>query len=251
MNKRIHKKESHSKEKGGVFLVEGESVLKEYVNSAPHLIEKVWFKDKKDELRYPQLSAKVSKAEYWQKPDGSPFRKPTSPIAALVQVPEFDSVDLLYHLKSKNDPLVVMLDHIQDARNLGAIARSLAFFGVSVLIIPNARQTGVTEFALSTSQGAFAHIRVFVVPNLARVCADLKEIGYWILGADMEGESVVDLVGFYPKNCLILGNEEKGISRLLREKCDKITCIPRKSGKLDSLNVSVAAGVLVASLSSR
>jgi len=251
LNQRVHKKDSHSKEKGGTFLIEGESVLKEYVDFAPHLIEKVWFKDKKDELRYPGLAAKCSKAEYWQKKDGSSYRKPTSPVAALVQVPEFDSVDLLYHLKAKNDSLVVMLDHIQDARNLGAIARSLAFFGVSTLIIPNARQTGVTDFALATSQGAFAHIKVFVVPNLARVCADLKELGYWILGADMDGEAVSSLAGFYPKNCLILGNEEKGLSRLLREKCDKITCVSRKSGKLNSLNVSVAAGILVASLSSK
>jgi predicted rRNA methylase len=245
------KKDKNSKEKGGLFLIEGKSVLLEYVNHAPHLIKAICCKDKKDEAQFSKFEAKIIKFDLWDKTYKDTYRKPTSPVFAIVEVPQFDSVDLLHHLKANNNRLIVMLDHIQDPRNLGAIARSLAFFGVSVLIIPNARQTPVTEFSLMTSQGAFAHINVYVVSNLSRVCSEIKELGYWILGADMTGESISELSGFYEKTCLLLGNEEKGLSRLIRENCDRMISIQRSEGKLESLNVSVAAGILIAGLTSK
>ena len=251
MTKPTPRKEKINKEKGGLFLIEGESVLKEYISHAPHLIKAICCKDKKDEARFSQYEAKIIKFDQWDRTFKDTYRKSTSPVFAIVEVPEFDSVDLLHHLSANKNSLIVMLDHIQDSRNLGAIARSLAFFGVTVLIVPNARQTPVTEFSLMTSQGAFAHLKIYVVANLARVCAEIKEQGYWILGADMMGESLSELSGFYEKTCLILGNEEKGLSRIMRENCDRMISVPRSKGKLDSLNVSVAAGILISGLSSK
>lgn len=252
MNKKPKHIESSKKSKdSGPFLIEGESVLSEYIKFAPDLIKKICCKIPLEESRYSKFKSKIVSYDTWEKTDASKYRRPTSPVFAVVDVPEFDGVDLIRNLKNKPSPLVLVLDHIQDPRNLGAIARSLAFFGVDTLIIPNARQTRVTEFSLSTSQGAFAHVKVYVVANLSRALEDLKKEGYWVLGADMDGESVTSLAGFYEKVCLVLGNEEKGLSKLIREKCDRHVSVHRKAGKLESLNVSVAAGILVASLSTK
>ena len=156
---------------------------------------------------------------------------------------------LLQAVESDKPPMIVALDHISDPRNLGAIVRTAAFFGIEHVLVPARRQVLMTEIAVQTAQGGFAVVDLSVVSNLGRVLNRLKESGFWIVGADMEGEPVEGLKGFYDHTCLVMGSEGEGLSHGIRTKCDRIAAInSHASRKIDSLNVSVAAGISIASL---
>jgi 23S rRNA (guanosine2251-2'-O)-methyltransferase len=146
-------------------------------------------------------------------------------------------------LEENDDALVVILDEITDPHNYGAILRSCDQFGVDLVITRNRRIAKYADVIAKTSAGAAAWVPAAEVANLSRAVDDLKEAGFWIYGADMAGEAVYtrDLRG---RAALILGGEGAGISRLLKEKCDALAAIPTQ-GRIDSLNVSVAAGVLL------
>ncbi|MDR2784146.1 MAG: 23S rRNA (guanosine(2251)-2'-O)-methyltransferase RlmB [Treponema sp.] len=144
--------------------------------------------------------------------------------------------------ENREDVLVAVLDEITDPHNYGAILRSCDQFGVDLVITRNRRVAKHADVISKTSAGASAWVPVAEVANLPRAVEDLKEAGFWIYGADMGGDAV------YNKNlsgraALILGSEGSGISRLLRDHCDALVAIPSQ-GRVDSLNVSVAAGVL-------
>jgi 23S rRNA (guanosine2251-2'-O)-methyltransferase len=150
--------------------------------------------------------------------------------------------DFVNGLGEKANALVVILDEITDPHNYGAILRSCDQFGVDLVLTRRRRIAKYAEVISKTSAGATAWVPVAEVSNLLRAVADLKDAGFWVYGADMSGEAVYtkDLKG---RVALILGGEGAGISRLLRETCDALVAIPTQ-GRLDSLNVSVAAGVL-------
>jgi 23S rRNA (guanosine2251-2'-O)-methyltransferase len=141
------------------------------------------------------------------------------------------------------DALVLILDEITDPHNYGAILRSCDQFGVDLVISRNRRNAKHAAVITQTSAGAAAWVPSAETANLPRAVQDLKDAGFWVYGADMDGEALYtrDLRG---RVALVLGGEGGGISRLLREKCDAMIAIPSK-GKIDSLNVSVAAGVLL------
>ena len=140
------------------------------------------------------------------------------------------------------DSLVAILDEITDPHNYGAILRSCDQFGVDLVITRRRRTAKYAEVIAKTSAGASAWVPQAETANLPRAAEDLKNAGFWIYGADMEGENVYcrDLRG---RTAIILGGEGTGISRLLRENCDAMIAVP-SMGRIDSLNVSVAAGVL-------
>ena len=142
----------------------------------------------------------------------------------------------------RGDALVAVLDEITDPHNYGAILRSCDQFGVDLVITRHRRVAKHAEVISRTSAGASAWVPQAETANLSRAVEELKEAGFWIYGADMEGEPAYsrDLRG---RTALILGGEGTGISRLLRESCDAMIAIP-SLGRIDSLNVSVAAGVL-------
>ena len=146
-------------------------------------------------------------------------------------------------LGEKKDVLVLILDEITDPHNYGAILRSCDQFGVDLVISRNRRNAKHAELISRTSAGAVDWVPAAEVANLVRAAEDLKDAGFWIYGADMEGEPVhtVDLRG---RTALVLGGEGEGISRLLEERCDSMSSIPA-GGRVGSLNVSVAAGVLL------
>jgi 23S rRNA (guanosine2251-2'-O)-methyltransferase len=145
--------------------------------------------------------------------------------------------------KGRRDALVVILDEITDPHNYGAILRSCDQFGVDLVISGKRRNAKYAEVISKTSAGAVSWVPQAEVANLVRAATALKDAGFWIYGADMEGEPVFgkDLRG---RTALVLGAEGRGISRLLRERCDGMVGIPSE-GRIDSLNVSVAAGVLL------
>ena len=142
----------------------------------------------------------------------------------------------------RKDVLVTVLDEITDPHNYGAILRSCDQFGVDLVLTRHRRIAKHAEIISKTSAGALAWVPQAESANLPRAVKELKEAGFWIYGADMEGEDAFnrDLRG---RTAIILGGEGTGISRLLRESCDAIIAIP-SFGRINSLNVSVAAGVL-------
>ena len=146
-------------------------------------------------------------------------------------------------LGERRDVLVLILDEITDPHNYGAILRCCDQFGVDLVLGRSRRSAKHADVVSKTSSGAVSWVAQAEAPNLVRAMEDLKEAGFWIYGADMEGDPVYekDLRG---RVALVLGGEGSGISRLLREKCDGMVGIP-SYGRIDSLNVSVAAGVLL------
>ena len=141
---------------------------------------------------------------------------------------------------------ILVLDSITDPHNVGAILRSCDQFGVNLAIMPKRNSVGnvsENEIIARSSAGASAYVPCSVVKNLNRAVQKIKNAGFWIYGADAGGESVQNL-SFPAKICIIMGSEGNGISRLLEEQCDQIISIPT-CGKIDSLNVSVATGVLL------
>lgn len=146
-------------------------------------------------------------------------------------------------LGERKNVLVLILDEITDPHNYGAILRSCDQFGVDLALSRNRRNAKHAEAVSKTSAGAASWVPQAETANLARAAEDLKEAGFWIYGADMAGEAAYkkDLQG---RIALVLGSEGAGISRLLKERCDALVGIP-SLGKIDSLNVSVAAGVLL------
>ncbi len=140
------------------------------------------------------------------------------------------------------DPFIFILDGIEDPHNLGAIIRTANLAGAHGVIIPKNRAVGLTATVMKASAGALNYTPVVKVTNIANTIEDLKKRGLWFVCADMGGETMYKLNLKGPIG-LVIGNEGSGVSRLVREKCDMIASIPMK-GDIDSLNASVAAGVL-------
>ncbi|MDR1374842.1 MAG: 23S rRNA (guanosine(2251)-2'-O)-methyltransferase RlmB [Treponema sp.] len=169
-------------------------------------------------------------------------------IALAVEDPGSGAADVTLEsfiagLGNRKEALALILDEITDPHNYGAILRSCDQFGVDLVITRRRRIAKYAEVISKTSAGAVSWVPAAETANLVRAAADLKEAGFWIYGADMAGEPAYkkDLRG---RIALILGGEGGGLSRLLRESCDALVGIPCK-GRIDSLNVSVAAGVLL------
>ena len=151
--------------------------------------------------------------------------------------------DVLNAAKEKGEaPFVFILDGIEDPHNLGAIIRTANLAGAHGVIIPKRRAVGLTATVSKTSAGALNYTPVAKVTNIATTIEDLKKEGLWFVCADMGGETMYNLDLKGPIG-LVIGNEGEGVSRLVKEKCDFVASIPMK-GDIDSLNASVAAGVL-------
>ena len=151
--------------------------------------------------------------------------------------------DLFERAKQKNeDPFFILLDNLEDPHNLGAIIRTANLAGAHGVIIPRDRAVGLTATVAKASAGAINYTPVVKVTNLAQTIEKLKKEGMWFVCADMDGTPMTQLNLTGPIG-LVIGAEGNGVSRLVREKCDMIASIPQK-GEIDSLNASVAAGVL-------
>ena len=140
------------------------------------------------------------------------------------------------------DPFIILLDNIEDPHNLGAIIRTANLAGAHGVIIPKRRAVGLTATVAKTSAGALNYTPVAKVTNLKKTMEELKKEGLWFVCADMGGESMYRLNLTGPIG-LVIGNEGRGVSRLVKETCDFVASIPMK-GDIDSLNASVATGVL-------
>lgn len=149
----------------------------------------------------------------------------------------------LNDLMINENPFLVILDHIVDPHNLGAIIRTCEAAGVDGIIIPKNRSTDVNATVMKTSAGSLENIQVCMVTNLVNTIEKLKEKGFWFIGTDMSGTDYkkIDYTG---KICLIIGSEATGMARIVKSHCDFIASIPMY-GKVNSLNASVAAGIII------
>lgn len=165
-------------------------------------------------------------------------------VIAFAAAYEYSSVeDMLALAKERGeDPFLILLDNIEDPHNLGAIIRTANLAGAHGVIIPKRRAAGLTATVAKTSAGALNYTPVAKVTNLKKTMEELKEKGLWFVCADMDGEQMYKLNLTGPIG-LVIGSEGEGVSRLVKETCDFAAGIPMK-GEIDSLNASVAAGVL-------
>lgn len=139
---------------------------------------------------------------------------------------------------------VVILDHLEDPHNFGAIIRTCEAAGVDAIIIPKNRSVSVNSTVMKVSAGAINNVTIAEVNNLVTAINELKDNGFWIYGTDMDNSEVYTDVKYDSKVALVIGNEGDGISRLVRENCDFVINIPM-IGKINSLNASVAAGIVI------
>lgn len=153
---------------------------------------------------------------------------------------DFD--DLLAALRGKADAMLVLLDSVKDAGNLGAILRTAVAAGAAGVVLPQDRAAGVTPAATRASAGAADRIAVARVVNLSRAMERLKEEGFWIYGTAMDAKRTIYDADFTGRIALVMGDEEKGIRRLVAETCDDLFSIPMP-GNFESLNVSAASAV--------
>ena len=142
-----------------------------------------------------------------------------------------------------NDNIIVMLDHLEDPHNFGAIIRTCEARGIKSIIIPKDRSVSVTDVVMKTSSGALENVDIIMVNNLNQAINTLKDNGYFIYGAEANGTDYRK-VNYSDKVVLVIGSEGNGLSRLVRDNCDEIISIPM-NGKINSLNASVAAGILM------
>jgi 23S rRNA (guanosine2251-2'-O)-methyltransferase len=153
--------------------------------------------------------------------------------------------DILAFAEEKGEaPFIVILDEVEDPHNLGSIARTAELFGVHGIIIPKRRSASVSATVYKSSVGAIEHVKIAKVTNLNATIEELKEKGIWVYGADIRAEEYSYQVDFSGPCALIIGNEGRGISKLTVQKCDKLIKIPMV-GKINSLNASVAGGIIM------
>jgi 23S rRNA (guanosine2251-2'-O)-methyltransferase len=156
----------------------------------------------------------------------------------------YDLQQIISDSKKSEYPLLLILDSIQDTHNVGAILRSADCSGVDGIMVTKHNSAPINETVVKTSAGASEHVKIAQINNLAQTIDELKQNGFWIVGSYLEGEKDYTKVDYKIAIAVIVGNEEKGIRKLTADKCDHLVRIPMK-GKIQSLNVSVATGVLL------
>jgi len=164
-------------------------------------------------------------------------------VGALVEEYKYQSLDKAINIDKKNK-VFVMLDSLEDPHNLGAILRSADAFNVDAIIIPKNRSVKLNSTVAKVSTGAIEHVNVIEVTNLTQTIKTLKKNGFWVVGTDALTEKTIHDIDVDTNLCVVIGNEGKGISRLVKENCDYIVKIPM-SGHVNSLNASVSAALVI------
>ena len=225
------------------MLVYGRNVALEYLNN-PKDIKKIYLQDSFSDEKIISLIEKSklnviikTKNELDQLAKGVHQ-------GIILDVHEYVYKELADIINKSDDSFIVILDHIEDPHNLGAIIRTCEAAGVDGIIIPKDRSTEVNATVLKTSAGAIKNCDVVQVVNLNQTIKELKDNGYWIYGTAMETDTSYRDVDYKGKVAIIIGNEGHGMSRLVKEASDFIVRIPMY-GKVNSLNASVSAGIMI------
>lgn len=221
----------------------GKNVAKEKINSGEK-INKIFLAEKFNDKELMSL-IKKNKIKF----NFVPNRMLDSKVDGLHQgiVLDVDDVktyefDFIKNIK-KDNPILVMLDHLEDPHNFGAIIRTCEALGIDGIIIPNDRNVNINGTVVKTSVGAIYNMPIIRVVNLNNTIEKLKDIGYWIVGTDMVGTDYTQ-IDYNMPICLIIGNEGKGISKVIKNNCDFMATIPM-NGNINSLNASVSCGIIL------
>lgn len=231
----------------------GRNPVIEHLQHEAQEIEKIWIAEGTTHSRIRRIIAMAGEA-------GVPIKRctrreldriepalPHQGVIALVNPTRYNDLQSILAKieRSKHNALLVMLDNIQDPRNLGAILRTADAVNADAVLIPKNRAAGITPAVHKASAGASTHVPIVRVPNVAHTLDTLKNAGIWVAGAATGDASYPYTdADFRVPLCLVLGSEGKGIRRLVKQKCDYLVYLPML-GKIESLNVSVAAGVLL------
>ena len=163
----------------------------------------------------------------------------------ILQIEDYKYLSLNDMLNNLQDnPFIVILDHLEDPHNFGAIIRTCEAAGTDYIVIPKDRSVSINSTVMKTSVGALDNVKIVMVTNLNTCINELKKKGIWIVGTDMENSSYYDEIDYKTPTALVIGSEGFGMSNLVKKNCDFIAKIPMK-GKINSLNASVAAGIMI------
>jgi len=225
----------------------GKNVLKERINSNEK-INKVYLSDKFKDYEIIKL-LKDNKIRVNYVPMSFLDRKVDGlHQGVVIEIDEVKTYELdeVINNINKEYPTLVMLDHLEDPHNFGAIIRTCEALGIDGIIIPNDRSVSVNGTVVKTSAGAISNIKIIRVSNLTACINKLKGKGYWIVGTDMSGEDYAKIDYKMPV-CLVIGNEGKGMSKIVSDNCDYIATIPME-GKVNSLNASVSCAIVLSQI---
>lgn len=233
------------------YIVEGRNPVLEVLESG-RAINKLMIADGNREGSIKKIIAKAKEQKvvisYVDRHKIDQLSKSDNHQGVLAFVAAYDYMpleDLLADIQEKEEvPFLIILDEINDPHNLGSIMRTADAVGAHGIIIPKRRSVGLTPVVAKTSAGAIEYVPVCRVTNLARTIDELKQHNIWVAGADMAGQATHFKSNFSGGIALVMGSEGKGISRLVKEKCDFLVNIPME-GKVSSLNASVAASVIM------
>lgn len=219
----------------------GKNVAREYLEGNEVIKRSYLMKGYNDEDILRKLESKNIRVDYVDKKELDKLTKENHQGVILV-VDDFKYADIDEIISNENS-LVVILDHIEDPHNFGAIIRTSEAAGVSGIIIPKNRSVDVTPTVIRTSVGASKYVPIVQITNITSTMQYLKKKGFWIVGTDMEGTNY-DEIDYKGKIAIVIGSEGFGMSRIVKENCDFIATIPM-NGKINSLNASVAAGIII------
>ncbi len=224
------------------MLVYGRNVAEEFLKNNKNKIKKIIIQEGFDDKNINSLLENVNIPTYFKK------RYELDKLAEGVhQGIILDVMDYEYYpldeVINSDMEFIVMLDHLEDPHNLGAIIRTSEAAGVDAIIIPQNREVQINATVMKTSAGTLSKMKVCRVSNIVQAMDKLKKNGFWIVGTAMDGEDYRD-INYDGKIALVIGNEGNGMSRLVRENCDFVASIPMY-GEVNSLNASVASGIMI------
>jgi 23S rRNA (guanosine2251-2'-O)-methyltransferase len=224
------------------MIVYGRNVAKEVLNNDKK-IKEVFLQDTFDDKEIISLLEKKNiRVKRLNKKEIMRFDK-FSHQGIILDIEDFNYTDY-EDFFDKENAKVVILDHLEDPHNLGAIIRTAEAAGIDGIIIPKDRSVDINSTVMKTSAGALENMKVSKVTNIVSTIKDLKDHGFWVVGTAMEGNYDFKEIDYSGKIALVIGNEGNGMSKGVTDVCDYIAKIPMK-GKINSLNASVAAGIMI------
>lgn len=224
--------------------VYGKNVAKELFNNNKTIYKAYLQENLKGSNIDNMLTKNNVKTAYLSKKDLDKITKENHQ-GVILEIDDYNYYSLDDALKNaSSNPFIVILDHIEDPHNFGAIIRTCEAAKVDFIIIPKNRSASVNATVMKTSAGALSNVKIVMVTNLNNTIRKLKDSGYWIVGTDMDTNVSYDDLDYDMPICLIIGSEGFGMSKLVKDNCDFIVSIPMY-GKVNSLNASVASAIII------
>lgn len=221
--------------------VYGKNAVKEYLKNNKKVYKAFIWNNFSDKNIISDIQKRDISIKYLQKRQLDELAKGLHQ-GVILEVPDY-GYSKIKDIITENDELIVILDHLEDPHNFGAIIRTCEAAGVKSIIIPKDRSVQVNETVIKVSTGAVNNIKICQVTNLVTAMKELKQHGFWFIGTDMDGTDYND-IDYSGKIGIIIGSEGFGMSRLVKEECDFIASLPMY-GSINSLNASVAAGIII------